>query len=110
MDNYREALRLNADNPEAQFNLGLALLHEGKREDAAAHLAEALRLKPDYAEARRQLNCWGGRGHRERIARRNSRLGGLMLAGRRSSGSLSPSSRDAVERVPTMADRSLMGS
>ena len=53
---YREALRLNADNPEAHFNLALALLRQGKREDAAAHLTEALRLKPDYAEARTQLN------------------------------------------------------
>jgi thioredoxin-like negative regulator of GroEL len=54
-------LRLNADNPEAQFNLALALLHQNKREEAVAHLTEALRLKPDYPEARTQLNSLLGR-------------------------------------------------
>ena len=46
---------MNADNPEANFNLGMALLHEGKREEAKTNFAEALRLKPDYAEARKQF-------------------------------------------------------
>jgi Flp pilus assembly protein TadD len=55
IENYREALRLNADNPEANFNLGMALLREGKREEARSRLTEALRLKPDYAEARMRL-------------------------------------------------------
>ena len=55
------ALRLNADNPEAHFNLALALLRQGKRSDATAHLTEALRLKPDYTEARTQLTSLIGR-------------------------------------------------
>ena len=58
---YREALRLNADNPEAHFNLALALLNQNDREDALTHLTEALRLKPDYKEARIQLNSLLGR-------------------------------------------------
>ena len=57
---YREALRLNTDNPEAHYNLALALLRQGKREEAVAHLREALRLKPDYAAAQAQLKSLMG--------------------------------------------------
>jgi len=46
---------LKTDNPEAHFNLGIALARQGRRQEAATHYAEALRLKPDYAEAKRQL-------------------------------------------------------
>jgi Flp pilus assembly protein TadD len=60
-EHYREALRLNADNPEAHFNLALALLSLGKRDDATAHLTEAVRLKPDYQAAQTQLNSLLGR-------------------------------------------------
>ena len=52
---YEEALRLNTDNPEAHFNLGMALVRSGKNAEAASHLREALRLKPDYAAARQAL-------------------------------------------------------
>jgi tetratricopeptide (TPR) repeat protein len=38
--------------------LGLAL--QGKRDEAMAHLKEALRLKPDYPEAQRQLESLSG--------------------------------------------------
>jgi tetratricopeptide (TPR) repeat protein len=37
---YREALRLNADNPEAHFNLALALLRQNNRDEAVAHLTD----------------------------------------------------------------------
>jgi len=40
---------------EQYLNLGLALARQGKQADAIAHFQEALRLKPDYAEARAQL-------------------------------------------------------
>ena len=56
-DRYSEALRLNADNPEAQFNLGMAFRRQGKREEAAAHYRAALRLKPDYSAAQQQLEA-----------------------------------------------------
>ncbi len=54
-EHYRQALRLNTDNPEAHFNLALALLSQGKRDEATAHLTEAVRLKPDYKAAQTQL-------------------------------------------------------
>ena len=47
---------MNLDNPEAHFNLALALLSQGKRDEATAHLTEAVRLKPDYKAAQTQLN------------------------------------------------------
>lgn len=72
VQSYREALQLNSDNPEAyvnlgvvlgrlgnqaeaHYNMGLGFALQGKRDEAIAHFREALRLKPDYAEAARQL-------------------------------------------------------
>ncbi|MEO6875316.1 MAG: tetratricopeptide repeat protein, partial [Opitutaceae bacterium] len=43
-------------NPRAQSSLGCALAIEGRNAEAEQHLAEAVRLKPDYAEP--QFN-WG---------------------------------------------------
>jgi tetratricopeptide (TPR) repeat protein len=72
VQNYRKALQLNSDNPEAyvnlgivlgrlgnqaeaHYNMGLGFALQGKRDEAIAHFREALRLKPDYPEAARQL-------------------------------------------------------
>jgi tetratricopeptide (TPR) repeat protein len=55
INHYQEALRLNANNPEAHFNLAFALLRANQKAEAAAHLAEGLRLNPNNADARRQL-------------------------------------------------------
>jgi tetratricopeptide (TPR) repeat protein len=74
---YECALQLNTNNPEAYSNLGvvlgrlgrqpeahynmaLGLALQGKRDEAMAHLKEALRLKPDYPEAQRQLESLSG--------------------------------------------------
>jgi superkiller protein 3 len=54
---YREALRLNPDNPEACFNLGVALLKQGQKEEAIQQLQQALKLKPDYEAAAAQLRA-----------------------------------------------------
>jgi tetratricopeptide (TPR) repeat protein len=55
---YREALRLNADNPEAHFNLALALLRQNNRYEAVAHLTEALRLNSLHCHPwRTALRC-----------------------------------------------------
>jgi tetratricopeptide (TPR) repeat protein len=37
------------------YDLGLALEQTGQIEDAIGHYEQALRLKPDYAEARTSL-------------------------------------------------------
>jgi len=55
LPHYRAALRLKAKNPEAHFNLGMALVRLSKRNEAELHFKEALRLKPDYEQAQRQL-------------------------------------------------------
>jgi tetratricopeptide (TPR) repeat protein len=56
---YEAALRLNPVNPEAHLNLGLTLLRlgQGHRDEAIRQLQEALRQRPDYAEALRQLQA-----------------------------------------------------
>ncbi len=53
---YAEALRL-APGMEAEVhnNLGAALIYKGKFEEAAGHLRIALQKKPDYIEARKNL-------------------------------------------------------
>jgi Flp pilus assembly protein TadD len=54
---FREAVRLAPDNPQAHYHLGLALQRSGARAEAARHLAEAKRLAP-------YLDAAGGRSAR----------------------------------------------
>jgi tetratricopeptide (TPR) repeat protein len=42
-------------NPRAQFNLAVALMDQGRTEEAVPHLREAIRLKPRDFEAHRNL-------------------------------------------------------
>ncbi|MEO5802757.1 MAG: tetratricopeptide repeat protein [Verrucomicrobiota bacterium] len=56
MEHYLTSLKLNQKNPEAHFNLGLLLLRQSRREEALAQFQEALREKPDYIEAKRQIS------------------------------------------------------
>jgi Flp pilus assembly protein TadD len=53
----REAVRLDPrqPQPQAENTWGSCLLAQGKLDEAAAHFAQALRLKPDYANARHNL-------------------------------------------------------
>jgi tetratricopeptide (TPR) repeat protein len=52
---YTEALRLVPGDAEAHFCLGCLLAKTGHQEEAVTCLEEALRLKPDYADAKREL-------------------------------------------------------
>jgi len=52
---WEHAVAATAGNYRAHHNLGHALAREGMIGEAVAHYAEALRLKPDYAEAHNNL-------------------------------------------------------
>ncbi len=51
MAHFEEAIRLRPDYPEAQNNLGQALLSAGRLAEAIPHINEALRLQPNLPEA-----------------------------------------------------------
>ena len=48
---FRHALEITADNAVAHNNLGNAILHSGKSDQAYEHYAQAIRIIPDFAEA-----------------------------------------------------------
>jgi tetratricopeptide (TPR) repeat protein len=52
---WRDTLTKNPDAWMAQYNLGNALLQQGKVSEAIAKYAAALRIKPDYVEAHNNL-------------------------------------------------------
>src|SRR5205814_1900308 len=54
IEQYQQIVELAPEHPmaaNAQFNYGNALALQGKSEQAELHFHEALRLKPDFAEA-----------------------------------------------------------
>jgi Tfp pilus assembly protein PilF len=60
---YEHTLKVTRSNPVIQNNLGEALAAQGKLAQAAAHYAEALRLKPDLAQAHYNLGvAWATQG------------------------------------------------
>jgi tetratricopeptide (TPR) repeat protein len=52
---YEHTLNMTSSNPLIQSNMGLALAAQGKMDQALAHYAEALRLKPDLADTHNNL-------------------------------------------------------
>ena len=52
---FRTALALDSNRPVTHNNLGIAWIMTGEPDSARAHFEAALRLDPDYAEARRNL-------------------------------------------------------
>jgi tetratricopeptide (TPR) repeat protein len=52
---FQEAIRFNKDDPEAHYNLGVALDAKGKVDDAIAAYRQAIRLNKAYAEAHNNL-------------------------------------------------------
>ncbi|MFZ2148869.1 MAG: tetratricopeptide repeat protein, partial [Sedimentisphaerales bacterium] len=54
MEHYYKALQLNPDDPRIHHDLGMALLHQGKFDEAVKYLSEALRRMPNGLD--RQYN------------------------------------------------------
>ena len=50
-----QAVRINPDDTVAHYNLGIALEKAGRVAEAMAQYEQALRIKPDYPEARNAL-------------------------------------------------------
>ena len=50
-DPDHEAIRARLDSAGAHNNLGFALVAQGQLDEAIASYRQALRLRPDYAEA-----------------------------------------------------------
>jgi tetratricopeptide (TPR) repeat protein len=53
--NYRKAISIDPEDEVLYFNLARACFEQGEPQEAANHLAAALRLKPDFAEAKEFL-------------------------------------------------------
>jgi tetratricopeptide (TPR) repeat protein/serine/threonine protein kinase len=81
---YTAAVALRPDSPGARLNLGVALGHKGRFEEAAAAARKAIELKPDYAEAYNNL--------------------GLVLAARGRLDEAIAACRQALELKPDLAE------
>ena len=58
-EQFTKAVQINESYPEAHCNLARMLAQQGQRDEAVAHLKEALRLRPGYEQARQQLRELG---------------------------------------------------
>lgn len=52
---YRNALKMDAENPDANVSIGYLLVQRGQTDEAMAHFQKALKIKPDYPEAHNDL-------------------------------------------------------
>ncbi len=54
-EHYQQALRLQPDYADAHYNLGNALLQQGKQAEAIDHFRQTLHINPDHAPAQSNL-------------------------------------------------------
>jgi tetratricopeptide (TPR) repeat protein/mono/diheme cytochrome c family protein len=59
LQHFTESLRLKPASPAAEYNVGTALLAEGRRDAAGGHFRKAVELKGDYAPAHYGLGVVG---------------------------------------------------
>jgi Flp pilus assembly protein TadD len=52
---FREAVNRDGKDAEYAYNLGLALLRQGKREEAGALFRKSAELRPDFRAPRERL-------------------------------------------------------
>ncbi len=52
---YEELLRLTPESPGVHLNFARVLFRIGRRDEAITHLQKALELKPDFTEAKKEL-------------------------------------------------------
>ncbi len=52
---WRDCVKKSPGNTRAQYNLGRSLIPSGRFDEAAEHFSEALRIDPDYPDARKNL-------------------------------------------------------
>jgi tetratricopeptide (TPR) repeat protein len=55
IENYRQAIQLNPNNPEALNDLGNALAAQGRLDEAIENYRKAIQLNPDYRDALNDL-------------------------------------------------------
>ncbi len=69
IDTYKQAVRINPDDAEAHYNLGVAYGDSGMYKEAIEEYKQAIRINPDYAEAHHDLGViYGDFGmHKEAI-------------------------------------------
>jgi tetratricopeptide (TPR) repeat protein len=53
---FGESAKLNPNDVDARFRLGLVLWSLGQTDEALAQFSEALRIRPDFADAREALD------------------------------------------------------
>jgi tetratricopeptide (TPR) repeat protein len=54
---YRQGLTICPDDDVAHYELGRALSDAGRRDEAASSFEAALKINPDFADAKRQLDA-----------------------------------------------------
>lgn len=71
-ENYKEVISIDTNAYDAHFNLGVIYMDNFMIDEAYLEFSEALRLKPDYAEAKEKLESLSGL----KAGKKDTRTGG----------------------------------